>query len=68
MQQENWYAALRSIVSLGSRKTTKIENMGMLAAARREHMGQFFTPDVVARWMWSFVADLPIRSILRSVW
>lgn len=64
MQEKNWYAALRNIVSLGSRKLVKIENMGMLAAARREHLGQFFTPDVVARFMWSFVANLPIHSIL----
>ena len=64
MQEQNWYAALRNIVSLGSRKLVKIENMGMLAAARREHLGQFFTPDVVARFMWSFVANLPIHSIL----
>lgn len=64
MQHKNWYDALRNIVSLGSRKIVKIENMGMLAAARREHLGQFFTPDVVARWMWSFVANLPVRSIL----
>ncbi|CAN7641062.1 SNF2-related protein [Massilia sp. LjRoot122] len=63
-QQDDWYAPLRNLVSLGSRKSIKIENMGMLAAARREHLGQFFTPDFVARWMWSFIADLPIHSVL----
>jgi len=64
MQQKDWYAALRNIVSLGSLKLVKIENLGMLAAARREHLGQFFTPHSVARFMWRFVANLPIRSIL----
>lgn len=64
MQLQNWYVPLRKLVSLGSRKLVKVEHMGMLAAARREHMGQFFTPDVVAAWMWRFVADLDIHSIL----
>lgn len=63
MQLQEWYAPLRALVSLGSRKR-KLANMGDLAAARREHLSQFFTPDVVAFWMWKFVADLDINSIL----
>ena len=61
---KNWYSALRNIVSLGSRKLVKVENLGMLAAARREHLGQFFTPDIVASFMWGFVSNLPIHSVL----
>lgn len=63
MLQQQWYAPLRDLVSLGSRKS-KIANMGELAAARKEHLSQFFTPTAVAFWIWQFVADLPIRSIL----
>lgn len=63
MQQPVWYEPLRSIRSLGSQKE-KIQNMGQLAEARKRHLGQFFTPDAIAAFMWSFVADLPIRDIL----
>jgi hypothetical protein len=62
-QPQPWYTPLRALVSLGSRKA-KLENMGGLAEARRQHLSQFFTPDSVASFMWRFVADLPIHSIL----
>lgn len=62
-EPQPWYAPLRDLTSLGSRKS-KIRNMGDLAAARKEHLSQFFTPDAVAAWMWSFVANLDITSIL----
>lgn len=63
MQQQDWYEPLRAIASLGSQKE-KIEHLGQLAEARRRHMGQFFTPDNVARFMWSFVEHLDLRNIL----
>lgn len=46
-----WYDPLRAVESRGSRA----ERPGLLAglaAARREHLGQFFTPDDVAALMW----------------
>lgn len=52
----HWYEPLRSLVSLGS-QAGKIANMGELHAARQQHLSQFFTPDVIARLMWSVVAD-----------
>lgn len=63
MQSQSWYAPLRHLASLGSQKG-KIKNMGELAAARKQHLSQFFTPDEVAAWMWAFVAHLDIKSIL----
>jgi len=39
-QLQHWYAPLRQLTSLGSRKS-KIRNMGDLAAARRVHLSQF---------------------------
>lgn len=62
-QLQHWYAPLRQLTSLGSRKS-KIRNMGDLAAARRVHLSQFFTPDDVAAWMWTFVGHLDITSFL----
>lgn len=61
--QTSWYEPLRSLTSLGSNKN-KIAHMGELAAARKIHLGQFFTPDLVAQFMWNFVKDLPIKRIL----
>lgn len=61
--KNTWYDPLRSIRSLGSQKE-KIANMGELAEQRRKHLGQFFTPDAVAAFMWQFVASLPVRTIL----
>lgn len=58
----NWYDPLRSIRSLGSQKE-KIQNMGQLAEARKKHLGQFFTPDDVAAFMWSLIKNLPIHNI-----
>lgn len=60
--QNHWYDPLRDIRSLGSQKK-KIENMGQLAEQRKEHLGQFFTPDDVALFMWSLVANLEVRDI-----
>ena len=54
--QIDWYAPLRAIQSLGSKKR-KIAHQGELAQARKEHLAQFFTPDAVARFMWRFVEN-----------
>jgi hypothetical protein len=62
-QSQHWYAPLRHLASLGSQKT-KLKNMGELAAARKVHLSQFFTPDEVAAWMWAFIGQLDITSIL----
>lgn len=59
----NWYEPLRAIVSLGS-QAEKVAHMGELHAARKRHLSQFFTPDVIARLMWGVVADwLPDRKV-----
>ena len=58
-----WYEPLRSIVSLGSQKQ-RIANMGELAAQRKQHLGQFFTPDEIAAFMWRIVSKCSFTSIL----
>ena len=47
----SWYDALRIIQSRGS-QADRPGSLAGLAAARREHKGQFFTPDPVAHLMW----------------
>lgn len=52
----DWYEPLRSVRSLGS----QVANPGSLAGlhqARREHLGQFFTPDAIAAFMFGLVKD-----------
>lgn len=61
--QQSWYEPLRSLRSLGSQKE-KIAHMGELAEQRRRHLGQFFTSNEVAAFMWRFVASLEVRSLL----
>lgn len=55
--QNTWYAPLAEIRSLGSTQA-KASNLGGLAEARRQHLGQFFTTNEIARFMFDFVADL----------
>lgn len=62
-QQQDWYAPLRQLASLGSLRT-KIRHMGDLAEQRRHTLSQYFTPDDVAAWMWRFIANLEVTSIL----
>ncbi|MDR5826031.1 SNF2-related protein [Caballeronia sp. LZ043] len=66
----DWYEPLHSVRSLGS-QAPAVAHQGELAAARRQHLGQFFTPDAVAAFMWSFVAgwklDRPICLLDNSV-
>jgi hypothetical protein len=52
----DWYAPLRALVSLGS-QAAPVAHQGELHAARRHHLGQFFTPDAIAAFMWSFVGS-----------
>lgn len=52
----DWYQSLRHIKSLGR----QIDSPGSLAGlheARRQHMGQFFTPEAVSRFMFGLVKD-----------
>lgn len=54
MVDNSWHDTLRDIRSLGSRA----DRPGSLAAlhdARREHLGQFFTPTALAGLMWQLV-------------
>ena len=45
--QQDWYAPLRSLTSRGSKTEVK-GGLAGLHDARREHLGQFFTPDAIA--------------------
>lgn len=47
----HWYDPLRVIESRGS-QADRPGSLAGLAEARRKHLGQFFTPDAVARFMW----------------
>jgi len=60
----DWYAPLRAIVSLGS-QAALVAHQGELHAARRQHLGQFFTPDSIAAYMWSFVSNWNIARRIR---
>lgn len=62
-QSQQWYAPLRNLASLGSLRS-KIRHMGDLAEQRRQTLSQYFTPDDVASWMWAFIGNLDITSIL----
>lgn len=50
----SWYNPLRGIQSRGSR-AERPGSLAGLAAARKVHLGQFFTPDEVAHVMWRIV-------------
>lgn len=52
----SWYDALRGIDSRGS-QAERPGSLAGLAAARRVHLGQFFTPDAVAAVMWRVVSE-----------
>lgn len=47
----NWYAPLADVVSRGS-QIDPVGGLAGLAAARAEHLGQFFTPVEVVRFVW----------------
>lgn len=54
--KNDWYAPLRGALSLGM-LTADPGSLAGLHEARRQHQGQFFTPDVVAAFMWNLVKD-----------
>ncbi|CAD6559261.1 SNF2-related protein [Paraburkholderia sabiae] len=62
--EADWYAPLRTILSLGS-QAAPVAHQGELAAARRLHLGQFFTPDAIAAFMWSFVSGWKLNRRIR---
>lgn len=51
----HWYDPLRGLASLGS-QTPKATSLAGLHAARQAHLGQFFTPDRVASFMWNLIS------------
>lgn len=59
---ESWYDPLRQIDSLGS-TVERPGSLAGLAAARRAHKGQFWTPNEVASLMWRIVA--PAMEVLK---
>ncbi|NVH76311.1 helicase [Paraburkholderia sp. JPY432] len=63
LMDADWYAPLRRIVSLGS-QDEGVAHQGELHMARQRHLGQFFTPDAIALFMWQFVCNfLPKRKV-----
>ena len=54
MSKTEWYRPLEGTRSKGSR-AKRPGSLAGLAAARREHEGQFFTPDWLARSLWRVV-------------
>ncbi|WP_250508130.1 SNF2-related protein [Caballeronia sp. GAFFF3] len=62
--ERDWYEPLRAIRSLGS-QAPSVAHQGELAAARRQHLGQFFTPDAIAAFMWSFVSGWKVNRLIR---
>jgi hypothetical protein len=62
--EPDWYEPLRAIRSLGS-QAPSIAHQGELAASRRQHLGQFFTPDAIAAFMWSFVSGWNDNRLIR---
>lgn len=59
----SWYEAVATIESHGS-GTERPGSLAGLAAARRSHLGQFFTPNEVSRLMWRIAQ--PAMAILRA--
>ncbi len=58
----DWRHTLHSVASLGSR-TRRPGSLAGLHAARREHLGQFFTPDPLAAWVWRMVRPALDRAL-----
>ena len=61
----HWYDALRREKSRGS-QAERPGSLAGLAAARRVHMGQFFTPDAVAAAMWNVVSPAMDGAIVKG--
>jgi len=62
--QEAWYEPLASLTSRGQARP-RVRTLAELHAARREHLGQFFTPAPVARWMWALARPAMERALAR---
>ena len=60
-----WDAPLRGVVSKGV-MADRPGSLGGLAAARRVHQGQFFTPDAVAKVMWQIVERMMEKTTYKS--
>lgn len=60
-----WYDPLRSIESRGS-QAERPGSLAGLAEARRMHLGQFFTPDAVAQFMWKIAEPAMKKALLSS--
>ena len=58
----DWRSALRGRASLGS-QTPRPGSLAGLHAARLAHLGQFFTPDPLAAWVWCMVAPALARAL-----
>lgn len=55
MTAAHWYTSLRAIRSLGS-EADRPGSLAGLHDARREHLGQFFTPDDISALLWKIVS------------
>lgn len=61
----DWYQPLREVRSLGS-QTAKPGSLGGLHAARKAHLGQFFTVDSLALFAWNLALPAMARALSRD--
>jgi hypothetical protein len=61
-QASDWYRPLRQIQSLGCRYS-RPSSLAGLHAARAAHHGQFFTPEPLARYVWSIAEPAMQRTL-----
>ncbi len=61
----DWRQALRGRTSLGS-QAKRPGSLAGLHAARLAHLGQFFTPDALAGWIWRMVVPALERALSRD--
>lgn len=61
MKRAAWYAPLRQLASLGS-QAAKAGSLGGLHQARKEHLGQFWTTDDLALFMWKLAQPAMARA------
>ncbi|HQR72719.1 MAG TPA: helicase-related protein [Burkholderiaceae bacterium] len=57
----DWHEPLRELASKGA-QAERPRSLAGLAAARREHCGQFFTSDALARYMWQLAEPAARRT------
>jgi hypothetical protein len=63
MKSATWYAPLLKVASLGS-QVAKAGSLGGLHQARKEHLGQFWTTDELALFMWKLAQPAMARAAL----